>query len=813
MEDDQSHFAQDFSEVVEVDMDYDQHQENPEYEMVDGEGVSTPFVESTELIDVELYDASPRSPNTTMQSQPAAALLDAYPLPESQFGAHVNVPSVDAVALSSPHPASGEAYSQPSEEQATQASQPEGSEASHPTNINEEHSQSSIYGAPSGHESHPAGDIAEVVEEVATLEPTHFTAKADSAPTDIEHAYDHPDVVNEPQAGVVSADETHSSGVDEQPPVQDTTHDAAEQASGWIGGISSDEPEVAGDITSTSQNGHDGGDGSYLHEGHSSVSALGSSAQIEEHQDDTTKQAEDRSDSTSSKDPHEISDGIFIEPPPGVLVSVLSDSAPKFSLFNRPSSYPAGPSSSTLDDEAQPLTVLFEDNPTLYYEPFCKLFAALRDSSFVIESPHLHEGELVLNFYDLQLSISEDNKYADESIGIHEINMLHGGMGHPGPLRCRIELSYPSFIQRYQTLLADITHPEEEQFNDEVHAQNEGHVETHEDHEEMYDEEGAVADEAEVAGGATATGDVTNQSSTTVDTEVSYQPDVQDRQTDMLQAQALADVDVEDDSPVSQEQYKEVTAVAVSDEYDDNQEGRHDPYAQALSLNEDIEDEGTDELEDEASGEHDGLQHDDPDAEHQETDLPTEYEQVTHLQDDEDDQEDGADAGNPENFDDLDESEDVEQHELGDSAGVYDLPERSAEQPTEVTVDAEPVLQVEAEAGALEDEDTAPAPVIAHAGPDIDLEAEDPEDLDAEFDLEEFADYTPEVNPTVVSSHEGDGDTHGLDDADSMVSSVTLSSTKSSSKRSLDDVFAEDGVDSSEEVVVGSPGSKRPRVV
>lgn len=153
----------------------------------------------------------------------------------------------------------------------------------------------------------------------------------------------------------------------------------------------------------------------------------------------------------------------------------------------------------------------------------------------------------------------------------------------------------------------------------------------------------------------------------------------------MLQAQALADVDVEDDSPVSQEQYKEVTAVAVSDEYDDNQEGRHDPYAQALSLNEDIEDEGTDELEDEASGEHDGLQHDDPDAEHQETDLPTEYEQVTHLQDDEDDQEDGADAGNPENFDDLDESEDVEQHELGDSAGVYDLPERSTEQPTEVT--------------------------------------------------------------------------------------------------------------------------------
>lgn len=135
------------------------------------------------------------------------------------------------------------------------------------------------------------------------------------------------------------------------------------------------------------------------------------------------------------------------------------------------------------------------------------------------------------------------------------------------------------------------------------------------------------------------------------------------------------------------------------------------------------------------------------------------------------------------------------------------------------------MLQVEAEAGALEDEDSAPAPVIAHAGPDIDLEAEDPEDLgnirriiaypascswlppDAEFDLEEFADYTPEVNPTVVSSHEGDGDTHGLDDADSMVSSVTLSSTKSSSKRSLDDVFAEDGVESSEEVVVGSPGS------
>lgn len=50
------------------------------------------------------------------------------------------------------------------------------------------------------------------------------------------------------------------------------------------------------------------------------------------------------------KDPHEISDGIFIDPPPGVLLSLSADEFPDYSLFNQPA--PASASASTASASA-----------------------------------------------------------------------------------------------------------------------------------------------------------------------------------------------------------------------------------------------------------------------------------------------------------------------------------------------------------------------------------------------------------------------------------------------------------------------------
>jgi hypothetical protein len=165
----------------------------------------------------------------------------------------------------------------------------------------------------------------------------------------------------------------------------------------------------------------------------------------------------------SAGDPHEISEGVYIDPPPAVLLSFPSHS--EISLFNTP-----GADAAQIADDHRPgLAVLLAHLPTLYYEPVSSVFEAVRQE----EHPatlELLDGELVFDAYDLQLTIHEvthpffasllilnsckfyqDSIYARE-ISLHDLNVLHDGLSISGSLRLRIHAVSPRFIVQYHML-------------------------------------------------------------------------------------------------------------------------------------------------------------------------------------------------------------------------------------------------------------------------------------------------------------------------------------------------------------------------
>ncbi|KAG6854981.1 hypothetical protein C0991_009804 [Blastosporella zonata] len=143
----------------------------------------------------------------------------------------------------------------------------------------------------------------------------------------------------------------------------------------------------------------------------------------------------------SASDPHEISEGVYIDPPPPVLVSISTE-LPSISLFNPPSK---------IDSDSTELVVLLGQLPTLYYEPLSSVFHALRQEEYLGGVPELLNGELLLDAYDLELIMSEDYTYAHE-LSLHDLNILHDGLNKSGPLRLRLKSVTPRFIDRYHLL-------------------------------------------------------------------------------------------------------------------------------------------------------------------------------------------------------------------------------------------------------------------------------------------------------------------------------------------------------------------------
>ena len=101
----------------------------------------------------------------------------------------------------------------------------------------------------------------------------------------------------------------------------------------------------------------------------------------------------------SSGDPHEISEGVYIDPPPPVLLSMAPAEDFQFSFFNDATEW-------TQKDPSSPNVVL-QQYPTLYYEPLSSVFEALRQDELTQSISNVIEAELILDAIDLKLSIPE----------------------------------------------------------------------------------------------------------------------------------------------------------------------------------------------------------------------------------------------------------------------------------------------------------------------------------------------------------------------------------------------------------------------
>lgn len=126
------------------------------------------------------------------------------------------------------------------------------------------------------------------------------------------------------------------------------------------------------------------------------------------HHHDTTQHAEPSSQE-DALDPHEISKGVYIDPPPAVFLSLSSSSSEQFQvcLFNEPSRSSPSPPAESSGQQHQTYLVLLQNHPTLYYESIASVFDALRQEETVAGVQEYVEGELALDAYDLQLTVSE----------------------------------------------------------------------------------------------------------------------------------------------------------------------------------------------------------------------------------------------------------------------------------------------------------------------------------------------------------------------------------------------------------------------
>ena len=107
-------------------------------------------------------------------------------------------------------------------------------------------------------------------------------------------------------------------------------------------------------------------------------------------------------------DPYEISDGVYIEPPPAVLIELPSTSNhPVCMLFNAPTNLRSADNEANVPNAEASYTVLLQTRPTLYYETLNDVFDALRGEERIQSIAEFVDGEMVIDAYDLQLVVSE----------------------------------------------------------------------------------------------------------------------------------------------------------------------------------------------------------------------------------------------------------------------------------------------------------------------------------------------------------------------------------------------------------------------
>ncbi|KAJ6488652.1 hypothetical protein C8R47DRAFT_490255 [Mycena vitilis] len=373
----ENHFTDhDSSLSVEVDMD-DQYGEN-EFEMGDGEGEENYEEMSSDLLDIEVYDASEPSEDATL-------------------------PPAEPVILSAPQPFDMELPTTEKPLLAPVAATPAMSPLPRDTDLPD---------------VEPSAEVEATTEELADQE--HFGAQPLAAPVELVAPL--PDDENaEPR------DQFQHECVDGQEDTEFATTYAPQPDGQHSSSVGRQQEQAETDSADVSQP-----------EEHNPSSSI--------------TRSDSHAEEPAAGDPHEISEGVYIDPPPAVLVSFDYTDCPDICLFNQPvRSRSPSPSSDGREQASQVFDLLLHNRPVLYYEPLASVFEVLRQEEYLTSIPHLAESELVLDAYDLQLVISEDNVYARE-VTLHDLNVLHDVSGINGPLRLRLRSVIPRFILRYHLL-------------------------------------------------------------------------------------------------------------------------------------------------------------------------------------------------------------------------------------------------------------------------------------------------------------------------------------------------------------------------
>ncbi|KAH9997532.1 hypothetical protein BJV77DRAFT_983220 [Russula vinacea] len=418
---------------VEIDMD-DYYNENVEYEMADGELA----VADTELVDIDVYDATrdeatsasasiPHSTGLTDQDIPKKSAEDHY-LPSESEVATDHIPAISNLQPP-PQPAVVQGHdTEPSDQSGAAVALQESTPLLEAV-TKDSHSDGEASTSLEGHASSPRIATADSTSNNVTFprgpefSPAEHESSSSSHQAEIQDGDSH--------EGVRVHEESYEGGV--PGPALDT--------------VETSEPERP--ATESHEIGEEG-----------------------------------------NADPYEISEGVYIEPPPPVLIELPSQSI--CTLFNAPANlHSAETEVNVLNAEALD-PVLLQTRPTLYYETLNDVFDALREEERIKFVPEFVDGEMLLDAYELQLVISEDNVHARE-ISLHDLNILHHGLDLIGPLRLRLRTVLPRFINRYRGLQGQITRlnvatashpvedPEEQTFVGSPHESDSGYYHVNDD--------------------------------------------------------------------------------------------------------------------------------------------------------------------------------------------------------------------------------------------------------------------------------------------------------------------------------------------
>lgn len=373
MSDDNPVSTTNYSETIEIDMEAgdDAAGEITEYEMADDVGGDVDYDGDAQLRDAELFEPQQlQGTSSVIISSPALLPLpedhDAHPhevptedyhtfLPPAEVAELTPVLSNDHTTLDGPdtHPAQG------------------------------------VHGlvTPSSH--------IEVREEALNAHPPYSTS--------LEHASNHTNAaLFEPPLIIVSA----PSG---EAPDETEAVNEADRA-----------PEPLSDSEQTNPNAEDPAP---LREAEHEEPTNGPRDMLEHEASGLATEQNDTTEATSSSseaqlaeapiaegDPHEISDGVYIDPPPAVVLSISVQGHDDVYLFNHPHTSPPLQNQEVNADPSTPTTrVLLHQRPTLYYESLSDVFAALRQEEFIQRISQLASlsNELTFDAYELGLMFSE----------------------------------------------------------------------------------------------------------------------------------------------------------------------------------------------------------------------------------------------------------------------------------------------------------------------------------------------------------------------------------------------------------------------